>query len=102
MISKGTEQRRLKKKRRGTYPNSWVVGRKGEKQKTASRHGRRIPPRGIVKVQPIGRLVPDSTSFPEQIEVVAVEVNGVRQSDCACVLDPPQIPAVYLLYLVQV
>lgn len=75
-------------------PHARIIRGEGQKQVATGRQYSRIPTRGVVEIEARGTAVPDAVSAADDVEVVAVEVDGVGQLDCGFGLDPPKIPAV--------
>lgn len=73
-------------------PGARVVGGEGEDQVAARRQGGHVAARGVGEGEAGRRAVPDAGAGLEDVEVVAVEVDGVGNGDGGVVLDPPVVP----------
>jgi hypothetical protein len=73
-------------------PGSGIVCDESDDKISATRQGCNVPSRRVVVVECSGVTV-DASSGPEDVEVVAVEVDGVRDGRCRRdLLDYPEGP----------
>mgnify|MGYP003623176362 CR=1 FL=1 len=73
-------------------PGSGIVCDESDDKISATRQGCNVSSRGVIVVECCGITV-DAGSGPEDVEVVAVEVNGMRDGRCRLdLLDYPEGP----------
>ena len=74
------------------HPGSRVIRREGKHQVTVHWHGRRITTWGVVQRKTPDRAVPLSGSFADNVEIVAVEMDRMRQLERVGRFNVPDIP----------
>lgn len=73
-------------------PEARVVGGEGDEEVAAGRKRGRVATGRVVELQARRGAVPDAGAGSDDVEVVAVEVDGVGEGDEGAGLDPPEVP----------
>lgn len=74
-------------------PHARVIGGESQQQVAAGGDGSRVSSGGILERQAGGAAVPGAGAGADNVEVVSVQVDGVREVDGRRGLDPPEVPA---------
>jgi len=73
-------------------PGAWVISREGDEEIATRGKSCSVAASGIVEGEAVGGAVPDAGALADDVEVVAVQMDGMRQGNEGARLDPPEIP----------